>query len=98
MKAADPSVNFALYDSVMVYHAGLDEESSGNPDDYWSSRWYGLSMTYDGKTYTSGIVVPEAEVPPYGTLGVTCTSSDMKSGFQTYTILTLAPLWCGTGS
>jgi immune inhibitor A len=71
MKAADPSVNFALYDAVIIYHAGQGEESSGDPNDYWSSRWYGLSMTYDGKTFTSGIVVPEEEVAPYGALGVT---------------------------
>jgi len=70
---ADPDINFANYDAVMIYHAGAGEETSSIANDYWSMRWYNLNIpTNDGVTFTSGTVVPEYEIAPNSALGVTC--------------------------
>ena len=74
--AADPFVNFALYDldlngyvdQIFVIHPGMGEEESGNTADIWSASYTGLSIgTNDGVTINRAVVVPEN-----GKLGVFC--------------------------
>ncbi len=62
VQAADSTVDFSIYSSVMVIHAGNGQESSGVAKDIWSVRWSGLSIsTNDGVTITHGSIVPEFE-------------------------------------
>ena len=71
---ADNDIDFSNYHSVIVIHAGLGEESSGNANDYWS-MWWDLKFAglyADGTQIKSGIVVPEDQSGGYDTLGVLC--------------------------
>jgi M6 family metalloprotease-like protein len=67
IQASDDDVNFALYDSVFIFHAGAGEETdySGNsPDDIWSEHaWFYTSPipTNDGVSITSACILPETE-------------------------------------
>jgi M6 family metalloprotease-like protein len=53
------SIDFALYDTVIVVHSGQDQASSGVPNDIWSSYWSGLEIPTNGIVVTSGIIVSE---------------------------------------
>lgn len=67
--AADPSVNFALYDNdgngyvdaFIVIHAGPGAEQTGSTDDIWSHKWVLSGGPYagDGKRIFAYLTVPE---------------------------------------
>jgi|GEM_PF-3843626 len=71
---ADADYDYNQYDLYMVYHAGYGQETSpteSNTDDLWSMRWTGMNIsTADGKTITTGTVVPEMERNGASALGV----------------------------
>jgi immune inhibitor A len=66
--AADPNVNFGLYDNdnngfvdaFIVVHAGGGGEQTGNPGDIWSHKWT-LPSAYaaDGKQVYAYLTIPE---------------------------------------
>ena len=66
--AADPNVDFSLYDNdgngfidaFIVVHAGPGGEQSGNPNDIWSHKWT-LPSAYsaDGKQIFAYLTIPE---------------------------------------
>jgi M6 family metalloprotease-like protein len=53
------SIDFALYNTVMVVQSGQDQASSGVSNDLWSSYWYDLEIPTNGIVITSGIIVSE---------------------------------------
>jgi M6 family metalloprotease-like protein len=57
--AADPFVNFAAYDGVTIVHAGRGQELSGDWRDYWSSEWWGFTISTD-----DGVDIHRASVSP----------------------------------
>ncbi|HBC74806.1 MAG: hypothetical protein A2008_00595 [Candidatus Wallbacteria bacterium GWC2_49_35] len=79
---ADPDVNFANYQCMMVAHAGFGDETSGitpdGGDDIWSMYWYrssgsgNLISTSDGVGINGVTVVPEKEHGTTQALGTIC--------------------------
>ena len=79
---ADPDVNFANYQCMMVAHAGFGDETSGitpdGGDDIWSMYWYrssgsgNLISTSDGVGINGITVVPEKEHGTTQALGTIC--------------------------
>lgn len=69
--AATVDYNFALYDQVMIYHAGTGQEESKTDADLWS-LFYSFPYTVDGKAFVGFTVVPEksptATNSPLGTI------------------------------
>lgn len=60
IEAADPYVNFANYDGVVIIHAGQGQEMSGDWKDYWSCEWKNINIpTDDGVSITQAAVSPE---------------------------------------
>jgi len=66
--AADPSVNFSLYDNdgngfidaFIVVHAGGGGEQTGNPGDIWSHKWtLPAARPADGKQIFAYLTIPE---------------------------------------
>jgi M6 family metalloprotease-like protein len=53
------TINFALYNTVIVVHSGQDQAKSDVPNDIWSSYWSGLDIPTNGIVVTSGIIVSE---------------------------------------
>jgi M6 family metalloprotease-like protein len=69
---SDPSVNFAPFDHIMLYHAGIGQEtctggSCGN--EIWSVYFPGNQSTAE-KTFPGFTVVPESEAGSFSPLGV----------------------------
>jgi len=65
--AADPMINFARYQAVIIVHAGQDQITSKNTEDIWS-QWVGYGKPYvtnDGSTISRIAVVSEDD--PKGT-------------------------------
>ncbi|MGM0608471.1 MAG: M6 family metalloprotease domain-containing protein, partial [Candidatus Muiribacteriota bacterium] len=68
---ADPHVDFNNFDIIQVLHAGTGEETSGDPDDIWSVRYYNISIpTNDGVTISSATIVPQKQDGDFSSLGV----------------------------
>ena len=66
--AADPSVDFGLYDNdgngfvdaFVVVHAGSGGEQTGNPGDIWSHKWtLPSAMAADGKQIFAYLTIPQ---------------------------------------
>jgi M6 family metalloprotease-like protein len=74
VEVADPDVDFANYDKLMVLHAGFGQESSGNTNDIWSVAYIGSLWvrTKDQKSFYGGAIVPEMEDRGASALGVAC--------------------------
>jgi M6 family metalloprotease-like protein len=72
--AADPDVDFAQYDYVVVVHAGYGQESSRVSDDLWSVAYWGgvWVKTNDGKSVYGGVIAPELEDRGADPFGVYC--------------------------
>jgi len=65
--AADPMINFAIYQAVIIVHAGQDQITSKNTEDIWS-QWVGYGEPYvtnEGSTISRVAVVSEDD--PKGT-------------------------------
>ncbi len=74
--AADPDVDFSLYDNdgdgyvdaLFVVHAGPGAEQTGSPNDIWSHAW----VTYN-VPYVDGVrVLSYSQEPDDGVIGVFC--------------------------
>lgn len=65
VKLVDDAIDFKGYDHIIIVHAGNGQES--NPEvtnNIWSVFFHEISIpTKDGVHVTSGIIVPEAELP-----------------------------------
>ncbi len=62
IKAADPYVDYRYYKRVLIFHAGGDEASTGNPYDIWSFAVIDLSIsTDDGEVKLNVAVVSEED-------------------------------------
>jgi len=61
----DEAVDFEEYDHIMIVHAGIGQESNPEASDsIWSVFFHDISVpTNDGVNVTSGIIVPEGELP-----------------------------------
>ena len=79
--AADLYVNFAQYDNngdgdvdgLIVVHAGVGAEFSGNANDIWSHKWSINPRTKDGVSITTYSMEPEYWITPGDmTCGVYC--------------------------
>jgi len=67
LDAADPTINFARYQAVIIVHAGQDQITSKNTEDIWS-QWVGYGEPYvtnEGSTISRVAVVSEDD--PKGT-------------------------------
>ncbi|MCX5782540.1 MAG: M6 family metalloprotease domain-containing protein [Elusimicrobia bacterium] len=64
-------INYALYDHIMIFHAGQGQEMHGTSEDIWSA-FYPMNFSVNGKSFNGFTVVPE--LAPVGTspLGVIC--------------------------
>jgi M6 family metalloprotease-like protein len=79
ISSATPSIDFTLYDQVMIYHAGFGEEANGRSDEIWSLFFPSSEMAHygfgpisaDGKSFDGAMVVPELERGA-SALGVIC--------------------------
>jgi M6 family metalloprotease-like protein len=74
VEVADPDVDFANFDKLIVLHAGFGQESSGNTNDIWSVAYIGSLWvrTEDKKSFYGGAIVPEMEDRGASALGVAC--------------------------
>ncbi len=69
--SCDDEFNFSKYEHIMIIHAGLGQETSGQSNDIWSSyATYYPSIQVDGIFVDKAMIVPEAEDLGLELLGV----------------------------
>ncbi|MBS7623086.1 immune inhibitor A [Candidatus Bathyarchaeota archaeon] len=71
LRAADPMIDFRLYRHIIIVHAGLGQETTGNPSDIWSGYMTCKPPLHaDGLLITNAIIVPELEAREIDPLGI----------------------------
>jgi len=92
IRATGNTVRKALYDYVMVLHAGYGNESTNNSDDIWS-----VYVDWDGEVngFTDGTIVPEAELGA-SPIGVVCHEFGHQLGLPDlyYDQESIVGKWC----
>jgi len=69
--SCDDEFNFSKYEHVMIIHAGLGQETSGQSNDIWSNyATYYPAIQVDGNFVNKAMIVPEAEDLGLELLGV----------------------------